>query len=81
MVSHTASRIRSAALTICWQWSPSVFFAAQLGGRALWLVPATFVSVMALAGVAGMAGVKLPFVEIGIALSICGTGLSSCVPA
>jgi hypothetical protein len=44
-------------------------FAAQLGGRALWLVPTTFVSVMALAGVAGMAGVKLPLVEIGIPTS------------
>ena len=45
-------------------------FAAQLGGRAVWLVPMTFVSVMALAGVAGMAGVKLPFVEIGIGMSV-----------
>jgi urease accessory protein len=51
-------------------------FAAQLGGRALWLVPATFVSVMALAGVAGMAGVELPFVEIGIALSVVVLGLA-----
>src|SRR5262245_37141554 len=45
-------------------------FAAHLGGRALWLVPMTFVSVMALAGFAGMAGVKLPFVEIGIGVSV-----------
>src|SRR5215831_6851722 len=30
--------------------------AAHLGGRALWLVPMTFVSVIGLAGVAGMAG-------------------------
>jgi urease accessory protein len=45
-------------------------FAAQLGGRAVWLVPMTFVSVMALAGVAGMASVKLPFVEIGIGMSV-----------
>ena len=45
-------------------------FAAQLGGRALWLVPLTFVSVMVLAGVAGMGGVKLPLVEIGIGVSI-----------
>src|SRR5262249_568198 len=41
-------------------------FAAHLGGRGLWLVPLTFISVMALAGIAGMAGVGLPFVEIGI---------------
>src|SRR5215467_1555972 len=49
--------------------------AAHLGGRALWLVPMTFVSVIGLAGVAGMAGVKLPFVEIGIGLSVVVLGL------
>lgn len=51
-------------------------FAAHLGGRALWLVPLTFVSVMALAGIAGMAGVKLPFVEIGIGMSVVVFGLA-----
>src|SRR5689334_1037308 len=50
-------------------------FAAHLGGRALWLVPLTFVSVMALAGLAGMAGVGLPYVEIGIAMSVVVLGL------
>lgn len=45
-------------------------FAWQLGGRAVWLVPATFVAVMALGGALGMAGVGVPFVEIGIALSV-----------
>ena len=45
-------------------------FAAHLGGRALWLVPVTFVSIMALAGIAGAAGVKLPFVEFGIGMSV-----------
>src|SRR6202163_4703611 len=30
--------------------------AARLGGRALWLVPASFVVTMAVAGLAGMAG-------------------------
>jgi urease accessory protein len=44
-------------------------FAYQLGGRALWLVPATFVLVMAASGALGMAGVPVPFVEVGIALS------------
>ncbi len=44
-------------------------FAYQLGGRALWLVPATFVLVMAASGALGMAGIPVPFVEIGIALS------------
>lgn len=51
-------------------------FAAQLGGRALWLVPLTFVSVMVLAGVVGMAGVEVPFVEIGIGLSVVILGLT-----
>lgn len=49
-------------------------FAWQLGGRALWLVPLTFVSVMALGGALGVAGVELPFVEIGIALSVVVLG-------
>jgi len=44
-------------------------YAAMLGGRALWLVPATFVSVMAIGGALGIAGIALPYVEIGIAIS------------
>ena len=43
--------------------------AAQIGGRAVWLVPASFVLTMAVAGLAGMAGV-LPHVELGIAVSV-----------
>ena len=50
-------------------------FAAQLGGRALWAVPATFVAVMATGGALGMAGVALPAVEVGIALSVLVLGL------
>jgi urease accessory protein len=50
-------------------------FAAHLGGRALWLVPLSFVAVMALAGWAGMAGIGVPFVELGIGLSIVVLGL------
>jgi urease accessory protein len=48
--------------------------AAQLGGRALWIVPAAFVSVMAAAGALGMAGVVVPHVELGIALSVIVLG-------
>jgi len=48
--------------------------AAQLGGRALWAVPASFVTVMALAGLAGMNGVVLPMAEAGIATSIIVLG-------
>jgi urease accessory protein len=46
----------------------------QLGGRALWLVPATFVLVMALGGALGIAGMALPLVELGIALSVVVLG-------
>jgi len=49
-------------------------FAAQLGGRALWLVPASFVTAMAAAGLAGMNGVALPMTEVGIAASIVVLG-------
>jgi urease accessory protein len=45
-------------------------FAWQLGGRALWLVPTTFVAVMAICGALGIAGIGVPFVEIGIAVSV-----------
>jgi urease accessory protein len=48
--------------------------AFQLGGRAIWLLPATFVLVMAAGGALGMAGVNLPFVELGIALSVIVLG-------
>jgi urease accessory protein len=48
--------------------------AAQLGARALWLVPASFVAVMALGGVVGFSGIEMPFVETGIALSIVVLG-------
>jgi urease accessory protein len=49
-------------------------FAYRLGGRALWLVPLTFVSVMALGGFFGLMGVPVPFVEVGIALSVIVLG-------
>jgi urease accessory protein len=49
-------------------------FAAVIGGRALWLIPASFVSFMLLGGVLGMTGVPVPFVEAGIALSVIVLG-------
>jgi urease accessory protein len=48
--------------------------AYRLGGRALWLVPLTFVSVMALGGFLGVMGVRVPFVEASIALSVVALG-------
>lgn len=50
-------------------------FAANLGGRALCAVPLTFMTLMAVGGALGIAGMPLPFVEIGIALSIVVLGL------
>jgi urease accessory protein len=46
----------------------------QLGGRALWLVPASFVLAMAAGGALGMAGIPVPFVEVGIAVSVIVLG-------
>src|SRR4051794_25073867 len=51
-------------------------FAARLGGRALWLVPLSFVSVMIAGGALGMAGIDVPFVEFGIGLSVVVLGLA-----
>ena len=50
-------------------------WAAQLGGRAKWLVPASFVSVMAIGGALGMAGVAMPFAEQGIFASVLILGV------
>src|SRR5215475_10754520 len=48
--------------------------AARLGGRALCLVPVSFVTAMAVAGLAGSAGLGLPYVETGIAVSVVVLG-------
>jgi urease accessory protein len=44
-------------------------FAVVLGGRALWLVPLSFVVTMGAGFLLGAAEVGVPFVEFGIALS------------
>jgi urease accessory protein len=49
--------------------------AARLGGRALWMVPASFVVMMIVGGALGMTGVGLPPVEIAIGLSVIVLGL------
>jgi urease accessory protein len=48
----------------------------QIGGRAIWTVPATFVGVMGLGGVIGLLSDALPLgvIEIGIALSVLALG-------
>ncbi|HEX2842356.1 HupE/UreJ family protein [Hyphomicrobium sp.] len=50
--------------------------AAALGGRALWLVPASFMAMMAVGAGVAMAGIHLPFVELGISLSVVALGLT-----
>jgi urease accessory protein len=50
-------------------------WAAQRGGRALWLVPLTFVSVMIIGGIPGMGGINVPYVEQGIAASVLVLGI------
>ena len=50
--------------------------AAILGGRALWLVPGTFLAAMALGGVLGMSEAALPGTELMIALSVIVLGFA-----
>lgn len=50
-------------------------WAAQMGGRAKWIVPASFVSMMAVGFLLAMNNVYLPFVEPGILASVVGLGL------
>jgi urease accessory protein len=49
---------------------------AQIGGRAIWTVPATFVTVMAVSGVLGYLNMPLLYVEYGIAISVILLGAS-----
>jgi urease accessory protein len=51
-------------------------YAAVLGGRALWAVPAAFVGAMATGAALGAAGVPMPHVEIAITLSVVALGLA-----
>ncbi len=50
-------------------------WAAQIGGRALWAVPLTFVGVMIAGGFLGFNGIPVPFIEGGILLSILLLGV------
>jgi urease accessory protein len=49
---------------------------AQIGGRAIWTVPSTFVGVMALGGLLGILDSGLSAIEIGIALSVLVLGIA-----
>lgn len=48
----------------------------QLGGRAIWTVPLAFVTFMLVGGILGLYAIAVPFVEIGIALSVLLLGLA-----
>ena len=48
---------------------------AQIGGKAIWTVPATFVGVMAVGGALGFTDLNLTSTEIGIAASLIILGL------
>src|SRR4029077_9056522 len=50
-------------------------WAAQMGGRAIWAVPLTFISVMAFGGFLGMLHVQIPFIETGIVISVLTLGV------
>ncbi len=49
---------------------------AQIGGRAIWTVPATFVAVMAFGGLLGYIDVGLTAIEAGIAISVLALGIA-----
>ena len=50
-------------------------WAAQLGGRARWAVPATFIAMMCAGGVLGLAGFSMPYVDSTILGSVVVLGL------
>ena len=50
-------------------------WAAQRGGRAIWLVPLAFMVVMSLGGLLAMLAVSIPLVEPGIAASVLILGI------
>lgn len=50
-------------------------WAGQLGGRALWAVPAAFVGAMVVGGLLATSGIALPKVELGIAGSLVVLGI------
>ncbi|KXF78955.1 protein hupE [Paramesorhizobium deserti] len=54
-------------------------WAALLGGRALWLVPAAFVTTMMAGFMLALAGAPLPFVEPAILASVVAIGLLAAI--
>ena len=50
-------------------------WAAQSGGRTTWILPVTFVSIMALGGMLGLSGASLSYLEVGIVSSLLILGV------
>jgi len=49
---------------------------SKIGGRARWIIPATFVAAMLAGGILGMNDVGLPYVELGIVTSVAVLGVA-----
>lgn len=49
-------------------------WAAQLGGRMAWLLPVTFILALLLGATLGAGGMALPYIEMGILLSVLALG-------
>ncbi len=56
-------------------------WATQMSDKAIWAVPMTFVGVMLIGGVLGIAGFAIPFVETGIVISVLILGLLIAIAA
>ena len=50
--------------------------AAQMRGRALYILPAAFMSMMVIGAAIGISGTSLPYFEVGITLSLIVFGLA-----
>ncbi|CAK0760407.1 Protein HupE [Gammaproteobacteria bacterium] len=50
-------------------------WAFQSGGKGVWAIPTSFVAMMLVGGILGFSGVRLPFVEQGIFMSILVFGI------
>ena len=49
---------------------------AQIGGRSIWTIPAMFVTAMVCGGIVGLNHPNLPYVEMGVSLSVVTLGLA-----
>ena len=50
-------------------------WAVQVGGKAVWAIPLSFVGMMIIGGILGITGVSIPFVEKGIIMSVLILGV------